>query len=116
LSSRVRQAEATNRAERFQADAASREAVHAADAAWVFLTAAQARLQANIDGLAAADLALHGLRAEYDFGLRSTIDIVVADQSFRGAQLAVASARTDVLVAQSALLRATGRRRQDAYG
>lgn len=115
MSSRVRQAEATNRAERFQADAASREAVHAADAAWVFLTAAQARLQANIDGLAAADLALHGLRAEYGLGLHSTID-VVADQSFRGAQLAVASARTDVLVAQSALLRATGRLRQDTYG
>lgn len=90
--SRIRQAEATNRAERFQADAAAREAVRAADAAWASLTAAQARLQANIDGLAAADLALKGVRAEYGFGLRSTIDILVADQSFRGAQLAVASA------------------------
>ncbi|MFK3889202.1 hypothetical protein [Sphingomonas sp. NPDC079357] len=80
------------------------------------LTAAQARLQANIDGLAAADLALKGVRAEHGFGLRPTIDILVADQSFRGAQLAAASARADVLVAQGALLRATGRLRQDAYG
>jgi len=114
--SRVRQAEAVNRAERFQADAAAREAVRAADAAWASLTAAQARLQANIDGLTAADLALKGVRAEYGFGLRSTIDILVADQSFRSAQLAVAAARADVLVAQAALLRASGRLRQDAYG
>jgi outer membrane protein len=114
--SRIRQAEATNRAERLQADAAAREAVRATDAAWASLTAAQARLQANIDGLAAADLALKGVRAEYGFGLRSTIDILVADQSFRSAQLAVASARADVLIGQAALLRATGRLRQDAYG
>lgn len=116
IPSRVRQAEAANRAERFEAEAAAREAVRAADAAWASLNAAQARLQANIDGLAAADLALKGVRAEYGFGLRSTIDILVADQSFRGAQLAVASARADVLVAQAALLRATGRLRRDAYG
>ncbi|MEH3123578.1 MAG: TolC family outer membrane protein [Sphingomonas phyllosphaerae] len=114
--SRIRQAEAVTRAERFQADAAAREAMRSVDAAWASLTAAQARLRANIEGLAAADLALKGVRAEYGFGLRSTIDILVADQSFRGAQLAVASARADVLVAQAALLRATGRLRQDAYG
>ena len=113
--SRVRQAVATNRAERFQADAAAREAVRAADTAWASLTAAQTRLRANIEGLAAADLALRGVRAEYGFGLRSTIDILVADQSFRAAQLAVASARADMLVAQAALLRATGRLTGDAY-
>ncbi|MDR6128739.1 TolC family protein [Sphingomonas sp. SORGH_AS_0438] len=116
IPARIRQAQATNRAERFQADASLREAVRAADTAWASLTAAQARLRANIDGLAAADLALRGVRAEYGFGLRSTIDILVADQSFRAAQLAVASARADMLVAQAALLRATGRLTSSAYG
>ena len=116
IPARIRQAQATNRAERFQADASLREAVRAADTAWASLTAAQARLRANIDGLAAADLALRGVRAEYGFGLRSTIDILVADQSFRAAQLAVASARADMLVAQAALLRATGRLTGSAYG
>ncbi|KTT75018.1 TolC family protein [Sphingomonas endophytica] len=113
--SRVRQAEAANRAERFLADAAEREALRATDAAWATLTAAQTRLRANIDGLAAADLALKGVRSEYGFNLRSTIDILVADQSYRGAQLAVAAARADVLVAQAALLRAVGRLTRDAY-
>ena len=116
IPSRIRQAEAINRAERFQADAAARDAVRVADSAWASLTAAQARLRANIAGLASADLALKGVRAEYGFGLRSTIDILVADQSFRGAQLAVASARADVLVAQAALLRATGLLGPNAYG
>ncbi|WP_443486855.1 TolC family outer membrane protein [Novosphingobium aerophilum] len=115
VSSRVRQAEANNRAERFQADAAEREAVRRADTAWAMLKAAQGRLRANGEGLSAADLALKGARAEYGFGLRSTIDILVADQSFRAAQLAVALARSDVLVAEAALLRATGRLDRTAY-
>ncbi len=113
--SHIRQAEAMNRARRFEADAALREAVRSADAAWASLVAAQTRLQANIEGLAAADLALNGVRAEYGFGLRTTIDILVADQSYRGAQLAVAAARADMLVAQAALLRATGRLTPLAY-
>lgn len=109
VSSRIRQAQAINRAERFQADAAEREALRGADSAWALLTAARNRLRANTEGLAAADFALKGVRAEYAFGLRSTIDILVADQSFRAAQLAVAMAKSDVLVAEAALLRAAGR-------
>ncbi|GAA3265738.1 hypothetical protein GCM10020258_33830 [Sphingomonas yabuuchiae] len=109
VSSRVRQAEAVRRAERFDADAVARGVVRAADSAWASLTAAQGRLTASAEGLKAADLALKGVRAEYGFGLRSTIDILVADQSYRAAQLAVARAQVDVLTAQAALLRATGR-------
>jgi outer membrane protein TolC len=109
VASQVRQAEATALAERFQYDASEREAVRASDAAWAALTAAQRRLDANIAGLSAADTALKGVRAEYGFGLRSTIDILVADESFRAAQLSVALARADVLNAQAAVLRAVGR-------
>ncbi|WP_230483554.1 TolC family outer membrane protein [Sphingomonas sp. Leaf21] len=115
VASRVRQAEALRRAERFDADAASRAVVRAADTAWASLTAAEGRLKASAEGLAAADLALKGVRAEYGFGLRSTIDILVADQSYRSAQLAVARAKVDVLTAQAALLRATGRMGRGAF-
>lgn len=116
VAARVRQAEANNRADRFGVDAAAREVERGADAGWALLTAAQGRLTANVEGLRAADLALRGVRAEYGFGLRSTIDILVADQSFRAAQLAVARSRGDVLIAQAALLRATGQLTADAYG
>lgn len=115
ISSRVRQAEATYRAERWQTDASAREATRAADAAWATLIAARGRLDAGLAGLTAADLALRGVRAEYGFGLRSTIDILVADQSYRSVQLAVARSRSDVLIAEAALLRATGRLTRDAW-
>lgn len=115
VSSRIRQAEASWRAERFQRDAAAREALRGADADWADLVAAQGRLRAGIDGLAAADLALKGVRAEYALGLRSTIDILIADQSLRAAQLDVARARADVLTAEAALLRTTGRLDADAF-
>jgi len=114
--SRVRQARAAWRADRFQVDAAEREAVRGTDAAWAALAAAEGRLRAGTAGLAAADLALRGVRAEYGFGLRSTIDILVADQSLRAAQLDVARARADVLTAQAALLRATGRMEPGSFG
>ncbi|WP_375243407.1 TolC family outer membrane protein [Sphingomonas parapaucimobilis] len=116
VASRVRQAEAVRRAERFDADAVARGVVRAADTAWASLTAAQGRLTASAQGLKAADLALKGVRAEYGFGLRSTIDILVADQSYRAAQLAVARAQVDVLIAQAALLRAIGRMGRGAFG
>lgn len=116
ISSRVRQAEATYRAERWQTDASAREATRAADAAWATLIAARGRLDAGLAGLTAADLALRGVRAEYGFGLRSTIDILVADQSYRSVQLAVARSRSDVLIAEAALLRATGRLTRNAWG
>lgn len=115
VASRVRQAEAARRAERFDADAVARGVVRATDTAWASLTAAQGRLTASAEGLKAADLALKGVRAEYGFGLRSTIDILVADQSYRAAQLAVARAQVDVLIAEAALLRATGRMGRGAF-
>jgi outer membrane protein len=113
--SHVRQAEATFRAERFTAEAAAREALRATDAAWASLTAAQARLRASIEGLQAADVALKGIRVEYGFGLRSTTDMLLADQSYRSAQLAVALARSDVLIAGAALLRAVGDLRRESF-
>jgi len=113
--SHVRQAEATFRAERFTAEAAAREAIRTTDTAWASLTAARARLRAGIDGLQAADVALKGVRAEYGFGLRSTTDMLLADQSYRSAQLAVALARSDLLLAEAILLRAIGDLRRDAF-
>jgi outer membrane protein len=115
VASRVRQAEATYRAEQFTTDAAVREVERQVDAAWGTLAAARRRLEADVEGLAAADLALNGVRAEYGFDLRSTLDILVADQSFRSAQLSVARSRTDVLIAEAALLRATGRMTEAAF-
>ena len=108
VSSQERAASARFRAARFDADAAAREAVRAADTAWANLTGARARAAANRKRVEAADLALRAVRAEYGFDLRSTLDVLLADESLRSAQLALARSRSDELVAQAALLRAAG--------
>jgi outer membrane protein len=72
-------------------------------------------MAANETGVTAADLALKGVRAEYAFGLRSTLDILVADESLRAAQLAAARSRSDALIAETALLRATGQLDREAF-
>jgi len=108
ISSRVRQAEATYRADRFAVDAAERDATRSAETAWAMLAAAQGRAQANARRVEAAELALKGVRAEYAFSLRTTLDILIADESLRAAQLALARSRSDILINQAALLRAIG--------
>lgn len=109
VASQVRQAQAEHRADLSDVEAAGREAVRAAEAAWAALAGSQAQAAANEKSVEAAELALKGVRAEYAFGLRSTLDILVADESLRGAQLALARSHSDTLIAQAALLRATGR-------
>lgn len=108
VASRVREAEATMRADRYAVQAELRETIRSVETAWADLQAAGRRETASRDGLAAAQIALDGVRAEYEFGLRSTIDLLLAEQSYRAAQLALARSRSDVLMAQAALLRATG--------
>jgi outer membrane protein len=109
VGAKVREAEATHRADLYATAAAAREAERAADTAWANLAAARSRILANQARVDAADLALRGVRAEYGFSLRSTLDILIADEALRGAQLALAQSRADVLTAHAALLRAVGR-------
>ena len=115
VASQVRQAGAQYRASRYDADAAAREATRSADSAWAALASARDQAAANEQSVTAARLALQGVRAEYGFALRSTLDILVADESLRGAQLSLAHNRSDALIAEAALLRATGRLDRDAF-
>jgi len=115
VSSQVRQAGAAHRADLFDADAAARETVRQVDSAWAALASARAQTDADEGRVDAADLALKGVRAEYAFGLRTTLDILVADESLRAAQLALARERSDTLIAITALLRATGRLDHESF-
>lgn len=115
VASRVRAAEATTRADRYAVQAELRETIRSVETAWAALRAAGRRETASRDGLEAAQIALDGVRAEYEFGLRSTIDLLLAEQSYRAAQLALARSRSDVLMAQAALLKATGHLNRAAF-
>ncbi|WP_267394160.1 MULTISPECIES: TolC family outer membrane protein [unclassified Sphingomonas] len=108
VQSQVREATANARAARYDVDAASRDVIRQTDTAWANVVAARARVEANTKAAAAADRALAGVKAEYAVGLRTTLDILIADESLRGAQLALASARSDLLTGEAGLLRAMG--------
>lgn len=115
VASQVRQVQASHRATQFDAAAAAREATRSTDAAWAALEGARARAAANETGAASADIALKGVRAEYGFDLRSTLDILVADETLRASQLALARSRADALIAEASLLRSTGRLDRNAF-
>lgn len=108
VASQVRQATADAKAARYDIEAVSRTVIRATDTAWANVAAARTRVDANTQAVTAADHALSGVKAEYAVGLRSTLDILIADESLRGAQLALASSRSDLLTSETALLRATG--------
>ncbi|GAB5352759.1 Outer membrane efflux protein BepC [Qipengyuania sp. 483] len=115
VASQIREAEATFRADRYAILVVARETIRSVDTAWADLQAATRRERANEEGLIAAKLTLDGVRAEYEYGLRSTLDILLSEQSYRSAQLALARARSDVLIAQAALLKASGLLNRKAY-
>ncbi len=113
--SRIREAQASARAENFAVDAARREAIRATDSAWATLGGARQRLAAGRQALQSAGIALSGVRAEYELGLRETLDLLFAEQSLRAAELDVARSRSDVMLAEARLLRAVGRLTGSAY-
>jgi outer membrane protein len=56
----------------------------------------------------AARVALKGYQTEYGYGLRSTLDVLIADENLRAAEVALAVSRHDTLIAEASLLAATG--------
>lgn len=108
VASQVRQASANSRAAARDADAAVREVIRSTDTAWANVAAARLRVVAGEHAVVAAERALAGVKAEYVVALRTTLDILIADESLRAAQLALATSRADLLTSEAALLRAIG--------
>jgi outer membrane protein len=64
---------------------------------------------ANEAQVQAASTALRGYQLEYEDGLRTTLDVLIADQNLRAAQVALAQSRHDTILAEASLLSAIGR-------
>jgi len=115
VGSKVRQARANYRADIYAEDAVSLEVLRSAETAWAAFNSAKRRSEANQSEVSAAELAARGVRTEYGLNLRTTLDILVADQALRAAQLALARSKSDTLIAEAALLRASGRLDPSAF-
>ena len=107
-SSRIRQAAETNNADRIGIEVARRQALLTVSQAWNGLMGARASLGADEAQVKAANLAFEGARQESRVGLRTTLDVLIAEQNLSSAQLALVAARHDEYVAAAAVLGATG--------
>jgi outer membrane protein len=107
-SSEVRQATERDNAARINIEVARRQVAQAVSEAWSGLSGARARLVADEQQAQAAAVARDGVRHEADVGVRTTLDVLNAEQELRDAELAVVSARRDQYVAGAALLAAMG--------
>lgn len=103
--------EALNRngADRLRVEAARRQVVQNVLSAWNQAAAGRANIKVQQAQVAAAQVAFDGMSEEFRVGQRSTLDVLVAEQNLREAQLALLGSRRDAYVAEAALLRQTGR-------
>jgi outer membrane protein len=109
VSSTVRKSKETLGQARIDVDV-SRDQVRAAVAsAWTQYEAARRNVEANRELVAALRLALDGVIAEREVGLRTTLDVLNAQADVITAQVDQASAERDVVVASYAIVSATGR-------
>jgi len=107
-SSQIRQAAETNNADRIGIETARRQVLLTVSQAWNGLVGARASLTADEAQVRAANIAYEGARQESRVGLRSTLDVLIAEQTLSAAQLALVAARHDEYVAAAGLLGATG--------
>ena len=96
---------AARRSELLMATALTRQSIRIAYSNW---EVANASLEAIEQQIAAAQLALDGVRVEYGLGARSTLDVLNAEQELRTARVNHARASRDVFVAAFTVLAEMG--------
>lgn len=106
--SRVRQAKHAANSRYLDIMDAKRQAREAAVRNWEDLQAARAQIDSRIAQVKASRIAQEGVRQEAEFGARSVLDSLDADQELLDAEVALVAARRDEVVARFGLLAALG--------
>ncbi|MFM8377280.1 MAG: TolC family outer membrane protein [Phenylobacterium sp.] len=107
--SRVRAATERNTVDRLGVENARRTVRQAITQSWSALQAARSNIEATDKQVRAARIAAEGVVQEQRVGLRTTIDVLNAEQELRAAELAQVSARRDEYVAAAGVLGQVGR-------
>ena len=108
VDARVRQSRQVESQRRMQRQQAARTVRQDVIDAWTELSAAEAEMQARKTQIDAAKLALDGVRIERDYGSRTTLDLLDAEQEHLDAQVAHVTAERDKIVAEYRLQAAVG--------
>jgi outer membrane protein len=106
--SEIRQAAETDNAARINVEVARRQVLQAVAQAWDQLLGARANLDADDVQVKADTVAFEGVREEQRVGLRTTLDVLNAQQELEQSQLALVGARHDEYLAAAAVLAAMG--------
>lgn len=107
-SSRVRAAMERNNADRIGVETARRSVMQNLTGAWNQLIASRSNITSTDEQVRAARIAAEGTRQEQQVGLRTTLDVLNAEQELRQAELAQVTARRDEYVAASLVLAQMG--------
>jgi outer membrane protein len=106
--SQVRVALEKDNAARVAVDAAERDVLRDVSAAWAEVLSTRVSMASNEQQVKANEIAAEGSRQEYQVGLRTTLDVLNAEQELRDAQLALVTSRHDNYLAMTHLLQAMG--------
>lgn len=106
--SRIRQARDLNEADQVAIDGARRSALQDVVVAWSQLAAARLSLTASLRQVSAAQVAFKGAQKERQYGFRTVIEVLNAEQELQSAQLNLLQTRFNEYVARASLLSAMG--------
>lgn len=106
--SSYREALVRNAGDRLRIEAARRQVMQNVILAWNNIAAARQNMSVQERQLKAAQLAALGMNEEFRYGQRSTLDLLVAEQNLRDAELSQINSRHDAYVAEATLLRQIG--------
>jgi len=109
ITSRVRQAAERNNADRINLEGVRRTVLQNVTTFWSQLIAARANISSAEEQTRAARIAAEGTRQEQQVGLRTTIDVLNAEQELRQAELNQVTSRRDEYVAAANVLAVMGR-------
>jgi len=109
VSSRIRQATERNTSDRITVEGVRRNVVQGVTQFWSQLIAARANIASSEEQVRAARIAAEGTREEQKVGLRTTIDVLNAEQELRQAELNQVTSRRDEYVAAANVLATMGR-------
>ncbi|NEX93941.1 TolC family outer membrane protein [Caulobacter sp. 17J65-9] len=105
----VRQQLERQNAAQIAVQGARRDVLRQVSNAWSLLQSAKAAYVANEEQVRAQRIAAEGVRQENQVGLRTTLDVLNAEQELRTSELALVNARRDQYIAGATLLSAMGR-------
>jgi outer membrane protein len=100
-SSQIRAAIERNNADRIAVETARRSVLQAVSQAWNQVLGARANLVSNQEQVRASPVAFEGVQRREPGRLRTTLDVLNAEQELRSAQLALVTARRDEYVASA---------------